>query len=97
MSHSARRLLTYGQGNAVARRFLRASINDTPRPGTKVTWTSPALRMPPFPTNMPPASPTAVYLKDQRPLLFSLVQALLGHKKPHYPQSKTKKESHYLL
>lgn len=37
---------------------------------------APALGMPPFAPDMPPASPTAICLKDQRPLLHSLVQAL---------------------
>ena len=46
---------------------------------------APALGMPPFAPDTPPASPTAVCSKDQRPLLYGLVQALLGHEKPHHP------------
>lgn len=66
-------------------------LRTLPRPSNKVPGTSPALRTPPFATDIPPASPTAVYLEDQKPLLYSLVQAFLEQMKPYYPQTKMEK------
>ena len=84
-----------GLGRVIHCIFLMA--REMPWPGTRLApplmtlsdlvlqALAPALGMPPFAPDTPPASPTAVCSKDQRPLLYSLVQALLGHKKPHHP------------
>lgn len=77
----------------MAGHLLRASIDDTPKSGTRE---QPSPEDTPFPWEMPPAPLTTVYLEDQRPLLYGLTQALLGHKKPHCIQTKTEKVDDFL-
>lgn len=81
----------------LAGHLLRASINDMPKAATGVTGNGPALRTPLFLLRCPLLpSLLCMYLAGQRPLLYSLIQALLGHKKPHCIQTKTEKVGDFL-
>lgn len=99
---ACKRAQSLGAGHAagvflLAGHLLRASISDTPRLllgslGMAQPWGPPLslLRCPLL------CSLLCMYVEGQRPLRYSLIQALLGNKKPHCVQTKTEKVGDFL-